>query len=421
MQDHYNEFNITPSLAFASHLYDQVWAFALALNNSLSELKNRNLSIDNYTIGQAKITEVIEGHMANLSFQGAGDFIKFDRYHGVSTPIEVFWVSDSLTEKWVGSYNPLHSSVFFVDINTSDLPEDSLPKVFKLILIPLPVAILLYILAVAVIIFITVQLFLYLQYRDSKAIKATSPYLSLLMFAGCYLVCLSAIAIVTSNSFLIAPRTFTILLHNNIFIIVNGFSLILVTLFIKLLRVYRIFFSRLKIDLGNCWSNFPLLLIVVVFCILLNIIPAFIIIFETPEYHSYTQKVRKGSTIIIEKHIFPRTKNNFLTECLVFGFFLLFLLLICFLAIRTRKIRYNNFKDTKKINIFIVALVLILSFTIPLYIILVNLQNEPAANISLITGILFIPLASQLILFLPKILPAVCEKYFPKGLNGIAA
>ena len=41
-----------------THYYDQVWAIALAVNNSLSELKNRNLSIDNYTIGQPMVTAV---------------------------------------------------------------------------------------------------------------------------------------------------------------------------------------------------------------------------------------------------------------------------------------------------------------------------------------------------------------------------
>ena len=47
------QFNISSQfISIETNYYDQVWAIALALNNSLSELKNRNLSIDNYTIGQ---------------------------------------------------------------------------------------------------------------------------------------------------------------------------------------------------------------------------------------------------------------------------------------------------------------------------------------------------------------------------------
>ena len=41
------------------------------MNNSLAELNNRNLSIDNYTIGQPAITAVIEEQLKNLKFQGA--------------------------------------------------------------------------------------------------------------------------------------------------------------------------------------------------------------------------------------------------------------------------------------------------------------------------------------------------------------
>ena len=59
------------SIIMETHNYDEVWAIALALNKSLSELKNRNHSIDNYTIGQPEITAVIEKNLKNLRFQGA--------------------------------------------------------------------------------------------------------------------------------------------------------------------------------------------------------------------------------------------------------------------------------------------------------------------------------------------------------------
>ena len=65
-------FNISSKSIFVeTHYYDQVWAIALAINNSLPELNNRNLSIDNYTIGQPLVTAVIEEQMKNLRFQGA--------------------------------------------------------------------------------------------------------------------------------------------------------------------------------------------------------------------------------------------------------------------------------------------------------------------------------------------------------------
>ena len=119
--DYNNSSNSNSNLPLASYLYDQVWAIALAVNNSLPVLENRNLSIDKYTIGQCEITDVIEEQMENLSFQGAGGWVEFNKYHSVSTPLEVFWVHQNRIEIHVGVYNPLNPADFHVDINSSDL------------------------------------------------------------------------------------------------------------------------------------------------------------------------------------------------------------------------------------------------------------------------------------------------------------
>ena len=222
-------------MPFESYLYDQVWALSLALNKSLPLLANRNLSIDNYTIGQREITDVIEQQLANLSYQGASGWVEFNEHRTISTPIEIFWILENGVEQHVGLYNPLSPSGFLVNIETSQLPRDTLPRIYRLIY--QPVAILLYMLIAALIIFTTVQLILYLLYRDHKVIKATSPYLSLLMFAGCYLLCVAGTLNTTLSTFVIPKKDFLILIRTDFIIVLNGFSLILITLFIKLLRI----------------------------------------------------------------------------------------------------------------------------------------------------------------------------------------
>ena len=188
-----------------SYYYDQVWALALALNKSLPVLKNKNLSIDNYTIGKPEITNVIEEQMANLrpALEGAGGLVEFNQYRSVSTPVQIIWFIGE-TERNVGVYNSLNVANFHISINASDLPKDRLDNVY--VLIPLPVAIVLYVAATAVVIFTTMQLvlFMYLHYNNSKVVRATSPYLSLVMFVGCYLFCLAAIFSITQGSFLLS-------------------------------------------------------------------------------------------------------------------------------------------------------------------------------------------------------------------------
>ena len=104
----YNGSDIISNVVFGSYYYDQVWALALALNKSLPVLrKGKNLSIDNYTIGQPEITDVIEEQMASLSFKGAGGLVEFNQYRSVSTLVQIIWFIDK-TEHNVGIYNHLN-------------------------------------------------------------------------------------------------------------------------------------------------------------------------------------------------------------------------------------------------------------------------------------------------------------------------
>ena len=210
IEQQYKHYNLTPSV-FVSYWYDQVWAIALAVNNSLPVLENRNLSIDDYTIGQHEITDVIEEQMANLSFQGAGGWVEFNQYHSVSTPAVTIYS--------------------FVSGNG-----------IVLLLVPISMRILLYLLGGALFLLITTQLALLLYFRNHKAIKATSPHLSMLIFVGCYLLCISGFLLtcIVSFTFPAGPAFYSV---NAIafYFYINGTILIIVTITIRLLRVYRIF------------------------------------------------------------------------------------------------------------------------------------------------------------------------------------
>ena len=408
MKDYSSRYNVTRYMPFESYLYDQVWALSLALNKSLPLLANRNLSIDNYTIGQREITDVIEQQLANLSYQGASGWVEFNEHRTISTPIEIFWILENGVEQHVGLYNPLSPSGFLVNIETSQLPRDTLPRIYHLIY--QPVAILLYMLIAALIIFTTVQLILYLLYRDHKVIKATSPYLSLLMFAGCYLLCVAGTMTTTLSTFLIPGKDFLILLTIDSIIVLNGFSLILITIFIKLLRIYRIFSSKLSKDLGKYWSNFPLLLTIIFLTALPNTIVLPIILMHP--FHYNTIHVHRGTSTEVD--INDMSPNYFLTVGLIAGYIALFSCVILCLVIRTCNIRHKNFNDTKKLNFFNFILFFTTALFIPLYMILQLSDIETIANIVLVVACIIITGASQFILFLPKVLPTVLTSVYPK-------
>ena len=392
-----------------SYYHDQVWAIALALNNSLPVLKNRNLSIDNYTIGQHEITDVIEEQMANLSFQGAGGWVEFNQYRTVLTPVEVFWILKNGTNRQVGTFDPLHPQNFQVDINSSDLPDDILQVELIFDLAPIGVAILLYILTGVVTMFTTVQLILYLYYRNHKVIKATSSYLSLLMFAGCYLLCIAAVSLITHMSFILRPIDYTILIYTCILSGINAVSFLVITLFIKLLRVYQVFHLASHLKKGQKYlKTCYLFLFISLFSANPNIIILPSIILEAPmRIQFYKELIEFHREVHIHKLVF--NFKNIITILLLFAYLAVFLLLTCFLAFRTRKISYKNFKDTKKINIFIALLFLTITLGGAMSAVLIIGHHRKIGKVILCVCLLILPTVSQALLFLPKILPVMCS------------
>ena len=397
-----------PNVTYATYLYDQVWAFAMAVNQSLFELEKRNLSIDSYTIGQNQITTIIEDRLAGLSFQGAGGHVQFNEHRGVSTPVEVNWIINQ-NEINIGKYDPLNPTMFNVSIMKDDVPKDTLPAV--LFAIPLPGTVFLYTMVIAVVGLITGQLVLLIRCRNHKAVKATDPYLSLLMFTGCYLLCYSSATAITIGSFDIQPIVYTVVLNSCIIFAVNGLCLILVTLFIKLLRIYRIFVLQDRFKLGKYWRNGFLILIVLTLSAIPNILVALSIGFETTKYRSTIVIVTRGSVTRAEKWINPNLNaGNLFFFVFIAIYFILFQLMIVFIAIRTRKIKYKNFKDTKKVNIYVTILSFTFALGVPIIAILSIQRNEPAVSAVIAAIMLIVTAGSQLILFLPKLWPIFLDK-----------
>lgn len=80
---------------YANSFYNQVWTFALAINNSLPIIYSQNLSFADYTLWNTSfktITNVIKTELVNVSFQGASALIEFNEKHEVSVAINIFQV-----------------------------------------------------------------------------------------------------------------------------------------------------------------------------------------------------------------------------------------------------------------------------------------------------------------------------------------
>ena len=133
---------------------------------------------------------------------------------------------------------------------TGRSPDDEIPRIYTLQSAAIT-AVLLTIEAVLIIL-TTVILILFLYYHNAPEIKATSPYLSLTMFVGCYSMFLSgkirvispALAVIHDGTFFCTAPKWCLSL---------GIYLIFAPLITKMLRVYRIFTYFGK--MGKLWSD----------------------------------------------------------------------------------------------------------------------------------------------------------------------
>ena len=108
--------------------------------------------------------------------------------------------------------------------------------------------------------------------------------------------------------------------------------------------------------------------------------------------------------------VYQTFQSNFRFAGMLAAYFGTFVLLILFLAFRTRKLKYPNFKDTKKVNLFVAVLAVSICLTTPLYLALRNSHDfgrEWKSSLVLISGFLVIPTTCVCVLYVPKIWPVI--------------
>ena len=259
------------------------------------------------------------------------------------------------------------------------------------------------IMIVADFIFVTAMLICYVYFRQEPEVKSTSYLLSLLIFLGCYLnVVFLSLLLYFHQPFFISDNVL-----NTICAIlpwVSGLglatALIVATILVKLIRVYHIFSKFSAGPLGRMSSDIllafyvvlilsPLILILVIWAL----VDRFKITFRPAPQEGFIQKQ------CISDHL-----SIWLPLLVLYTLVLLLALVI--IAIRSRKIRENNFKDTKKVNMFIFCLFFDIILPLSFWWLLENLGTSVTLYIAAIplhlghTGII---LLCQLLLIAPKV------------------
>ena len=413
--DTHTQYNTTHTQnPYMNVMHDSIQAFALSLNTTVDNLQAMNLSLEDYCLGNSDITDMIERELMTLSFTGTLGHVQFDpNKRERPTTVNIFQIRNG-TATQVGSYNPVTGQlVLDQEVNPiQDEQSTEIPRILRHL--PFPLAGILFTGIGMGIILTTIIFALFIYYSKSAEIKATSFNLSLLMFVGCYLLFISTLFNTVSELIDLGHGPF--LCNSVIWCAALGINFVFGTLFVRMLRVHRIFnyFGKL----GKKWSDrvlFIVVLLIVGIEATLLLIWSLVDVLTIQEVETY-QDAASPPYIEVAQFCSSNYLQTWLT--LVLGEVGILIFVVAFLAFKTRKIRRKHFKDTKKVNIYLFMTILLICTVAPLWFVLrTSRVNDPTSGPGVIVvniGYAGTAILCQLLLFAPKVIPPLTRQLFHK-------
>ena len=416
---HYNssdlhaQYNISTTLTqniYANAMHDSIQAFALALNATVGHPQAMNLSLEDYRLGNSNITDMIERELTALSFAGALGHVQFDsNKREWETTVDILQIRNG-TATQVGSYNPVtRQLVYDKDINPiQDVQISDIPRIYKHL--SLSAAVILLMVTGVGISLTTIMLVLFIYYRKSAEIKATSLKLSFLTFAGCYLLYISTLFHTVSDLIDYDGPFFCTFVT---WCAGLGINFVYGTVLVRMLRTYRIFsyFGRMG---RKRWSDWFLCIVVftlVGFEAMLLLIWALVDVLTVREVETYQAT---ASPPYIEVVQYCSSNYLYIWLIIVLAEVGILIFVVAILAFKTRKIRRNHFKDTKKVNVYLFMNILLICVIIPFWWVLRAVNDSSASVVILYLGYAGSATLCQLLLFVPKVMPPLMRQLFHK-------
>ena len=399
---------------FANSMYDEVWALALAINSSLPELETKNLSLEDYEYNNIAITNIIEDHLKNVSFAGAVAEINFDQNNREAVaPINIFQIRNG-KNMMIGRYNGLQNELSIWNISEENIPSDDFVVRYKTLNEVYAISV--YIVGSLLFIFITVMLILTLALRTTPEVRASSPLLNLLICFGCYQLLFGSVFAVTRQFIQLDATSYVILCYFEVWTIRSGVNVITATMLMRLIRIYRIFTHFGKT--GKIWQNrYLFLIILLISCApdLLTIISILVDPLGYQEQITYLLDENPPAKLIFRE---CSGDYQFIFDVLRFLYTSILIILLVVFAIRSRKIGYKNFNDTKKINGFVFSFTFIGIIYLSVNGILRSLNRENDATIVTAVFLQVLSFLTEMFLIFPKAVPAFYQLHKNQSPTG---
>ena len=187
----------------------------------------------------------------------------------------------------------------------------------------------------------------------------------------------------------------------------TGLQLIYSTLFMRLLRIYRIF-SHIFSKPGKIWSDYILValsfipvLVTILLMIIWTVVDPIVTGYTTPVFDMTSNPPQ------YTRDVFCETKKNNLIVWLsvtLYGVNGISIFGVVVLATLTRNVHLDSFRDTKTVNAFVFSTASSLCIWFPYTVVFTNVLFIPeASQVFNITPYLVVPFLCIAFLFVPKI------------------
>lgn len=386
---------------YANVVYDSIWAVGHTLNRSLATSGQTLAHFLNRDNRQSLIA-LMDRLLPEVSFEGTSGSMNF-MYPDHA--VDIYSYRNKLNTR-IGSYQA-STNVSIDGAGGMDIPKDFLARVN--VLLPASLISILATAIVACLVLTTIVLVLFIHFRQDSDIKATSPLLSYLMFLGCYLLFVSTLVHTVRGVVVVRGAGLVVVCGAVITGNILGVNLIFTTLMLRMLRVYRIFSYFGKTS--KIWSNKYMVCIVGV--VLLGDVVLIVVWSVVDTYRIIDVTVFQPNTKPPRYEIkqFCHSDHLSIWLGLLLGKLGVLFVIVLFLAVKTRKIQKSNFKDTKKVNIYIFSTVMVVITFMTLFFLFLGTENALAAHLMVFLAFGVTGLLCQLFLFVPKVVSPLLRKY----------
>ena len=388
--------------------YDSMWALGLALDGADKSPNSKNL---NLTLGDETVSSTILKELQDVVFNGASGMIKFDEEHKREMGIQIQQVQNGSLVT-IGSYLPSHNrtNLSKLILNESLLlwsidnpPLDDFTT--ETIIAHRWAGILMLVFLMIGFIWNSFSLIINFRYQHFHSIKASSPPLNYMIFAGNYILLLAGIIVVIRSIREHNIVVFSTLCRTHNWLFDVGLLMLLNTTLLKSWRIYQIFhnFSQKpsKLITDNVFLTVTIVLIV------LNTLYRLVFVLVD------SRNIVMVKILPLEDQDQVRQRIDYCPAWDLWGIFYVphfaIAVALCLLAFSIRRIKHKQFNDATNIAIFFYATTPVAGVCLTLSFVFSPANNMYSfATPSLIldcVAICCIVFMCQVTLFVPKMLP----------------